>query len=640
MKFGKRKPPVILMITVAMLALLPVLAVLQYRWMGKVSEAERQRMQSNLREGASKFTQDFDREMARVFFGFQCSATTEAELGAGLAEAYRRWSEETAFPQLVSGIYLVAMNEHQQPGLQRVNPATGQLQTSDWTDNLAPLKDRLQNYFHKTPVNLSATEISKIKLPGLKSDGLKIFRNEFEPVQSDVPAFIIHNLPTKMEGDFAILPFQSRNLTIITLNLDYLKQEMIPQLAAKYFSGNSGLDYNLTILDKNVPQKIIYQTDTASVPPTETSDASANLFSVRLMEMNSVVRARSTETVEDKRIDSKKTSHVAVQVISSDSPELSVGKLTENALLAANSGKWQLLLQHRAGSLGAVVESARRRNLAISFGVLILLSISIALLIISTRRAKRLAEQQMEFVAGVSHELRTPLAVIRSAGENLADGVIDEKNQIKRYGSLIASEGRRLTEMVEQILEFSGIQSGKKNYSLIPTDVSDIIEHAIASCLPMIEEGGFELKKEIAENLPAVAADEAALSRSIQNLLTNALKYSDTHRVIELKAGVHKTARGQEVRLTVSDKGLGIAAEDLPHIFEPFYRGREAVASQIHGSGLGLSLVKQIIDSHQGRITVSSEAGKGSSFTIHLPVAKSLESGVWSRESVSETQLT
>lgn len=636
MKFWKRRPPLILIVTLALLALLPVLAILQYRWMGRISEAERERMQNNLRDGASKFTQDFDREIARAFFSFQSSESTSEQLATALADCYTHWSANTAFPQLINNIYLVEADANQ-PVLNRVNLTTKQLEPVEWSDKLAKLKARFEVQFQKEPKKVDETEAAKLTLPGIKPDVLQIFQNEIEPVVSEIPALVIHNLPTRFGDDVAFLPFRSRSFTVITLDYDAIKYELIPQLAARYFSGSNGLDYNLTIVDAREPQQIVYQSDASTTTQSSTSDATANLFNVRLAEVNSFVKARSSHTTEDAKLPGKKASQVAVQVISSASGELPMEKLHQS-MLAASTGKWQLLLQHRSGSLGAVVASARRKNLAISFGVLILLTISIAMLLVSTRRAKRLAEQQMEFVAGVSHELRTPLAVIRSAGENLADGVIDEKKQIKRYGALIASEGRRLTEMVEQILEFSGIQSGKKNYLLRATDINNVIEHAIAACVPMLEEGGFELNKEIAKELPAVAADEAALSRSIQNLLINAMKYSGANRTIEIKAQAHKTVTGQDVRIIVIDQGLGIAAEDLPHIFEPFYRGREAVASQIHGSGLGLSLVKQIIEAHGGSVSVTSTESKGSEFTLKLPAIKDADVKEWQIDADSRLQ--
>src|SRR5204862_5942173 len=125
-----------------------------------------------------------------------------------------------------------------------------------------------------------------------------------------------------------------------------------------------------------------------------------------------------------------------------------------------DQGAWIVRARHREGSLDAIVTRSRRRNMAISLGVLGLLGASFLLVIASAQRQRRLARQQMEFVAAVSHELRTPLAVIRSAGENLADGVVADSAQMKRYGALIETEGRRLGDMVERVLQFAGIGSG------------------------------------------------------------------------------------------------------------------------------------------------------------------------------------
>jgi signal transduction histidine kinase len=227
----------------------------------------------------------------------------------------------------------------------------------------------------------------------------------------------------------------------------------------------------------------------------------------------------------------------------------------------------------------------------------------------------------MEFVAGVSHELRTPLAVICSAAENLADGVIDSRDQIKRYGGLIRDEGRRLTGMVEQVLEFAGAQSGRKNYELRPTELTHVIEDAITACHLQLAEGDFEIERKIAPNLPAVKADAAALSRAIQNLLNNAMKYGGGGRWIGLSAELVRTSAGEEIQINVLDRGLGIAPSEQERVFEPFYRGKEAQAAQIRGNGLGLSLVKHIVDAHGGRVSVESKVGQGSRFTLRLPVS-------------------
>jgi signal transduction histidine kinase len=266
------------------------------------------------------------------------------------------------------------------------------------------------------------------------------------------------------------------------------------------------------------------------------------------------------------------------------------------------------------------VAQVRLRNLLVSFGVLLLLGASMGMVLMTTGRARRLAAQQMEFVAGVSHELRTPLAVIRSAAENLADGVVEDPKQVKRYGDVIAGEGRRLTHMVEQIMEFAGFESGRVSLDVRPADVGGIVEDALRAAAPHVREHHASIDHRLTPALPPVLVDAAAVSRSIQNLIVNALKYGGTPPAVAIDARSGDPAK-REVLVTVSDNGAGIAARDLPHIFEPFYRGGDATARQIHGSGLGLSLVKRIMDEIGGRITVRTDAGKGSAFTLHLPLA-------------------
>ncbi|MEP7338168.1 MAG: HAMP domain-containing sensor histidine kinase, partial [Acidobacteriota bacterium] len=282
-------------------------------------------------------------------------------------------------------------------------------------------------------------------------------------------------------------------------------------------------------------------------------------------------------------------------------------------------GMWQLHIRHHAGSLEAAVASVRRRNLFISFGILALLGASVALMMLSSRRARRLAEQQMDFVAGISHELRTPLAVIDSAAYNLDKGVVKDPQQIKNYGALIRKETGRLTEMVEQVLEFAGVQSGRQQYDLQPASITRVIDDVLASSrqlLPLLNEGEFQLETSVAPDLPMVLADAQAMARALHNLLNNAMKYSGQSRWVGLRADAPSE---KQVRIVISDRGLGIPEEDLPHIFEPFYRGHEARAAQIHGNGLGLSLVKNIIEAHGGQITVKSKTGEGSSFIVILP---------------------
>jgi signal transduction histidine kinase len=277
--------------------------------------------------------------------------------------------------------------------------------------------------------------------------------------------------------------------------------------------------------------------------------------------------------------------------------------------------QWRLLVKHPSGSLERAVNAARRRNLIISSSILGILGVSVGFLVLSTRRAHDLARQQLEFVATVSHELRTPLAVIRSAADNLADGVVNDEARIRQYGQLVRREGLRLTDLVEQILEFAGLQSGQRKMTPKPVAIAPLLRDVRATA-EATAPSGVEIEWTVADELPDVAGDEAALRRVFQNLVGNALKYGADGRWI----GIRATRSGSGVQVSVSDRGIGIAPSDQSKIFDPFYRAPDVVAAQIHGAGLGLSLVKRIVEAHGGEISVVSAPGAGSTFTVTLPV--------------------
>ena len=274
-------------------------------------------------------------------------------------------------------------------------------------------------------------------------------------------------------------------------------------------------------------------------------------------------------------------------------------------------------MQHRDGSIEGFLAETKFRNLAVGFGILFLLGAAVGAIIFSAQRAKMLAQRQIDFVSSVSHEFRTPLAVIYSAGENLADGVAKEDAQVSRYGDLIKGEGKKLSAMVEQILDFAGARSGRRKYNLTQADVGGVIKDALSECGPLFHEKNITVETNISDSLPKLKADRIALSQAIQNLIVNSVKYSNGERWLRVAA----ENGGRTIKISVEDHGIGISKADLRQIFEPFYRSKNVVDAQIHGNGLGLSLVRQIAAAHGGRVKASSEEGKGSRFTIELPAA-------------------
>jgi len=285
--------------------------------------------------------------------------------------------------------------------------------------------------------------------------------------------------------------------------------------------------------------------------------------------------------------------------------------------------RMELRIRHRAGSLESVVSQNRMINLAVGSGILILLLAGVAFILMTSRHAERLGRQQIEFVAGISHELRTPLAVLQSVGDNLADGVVTEIPKARAYGKMVRTEVQRLSTMVENALAFAGITSGKYVSDFHPVDLRQVVRKACQSSQLLLEEQGVDLDLELPDPFPTIQGDAVSLRSVVENLLSNAMKYSGDHPWIGIELGYSR--KTGEVTVTVRDHGMGIARGEISHLFDPFYRGREAIQRQIRGSGLGLNLAHHIVKRHGGTITVESIVGEGSTFVVHLPASSPTE---------------
>jgi signal transduction histidine kinase len=287
----------------------------------------------------------------------------------------------------------------------------------------------------------------------------------------------------------------------------------------------------------------------------------------------------------------------------------------------SESKQWKLFVQRRTGPLEGAITNAWRGNLIAGGLILVLLATSVLLVVIADQRLRRLANLQMNFVASFSHELRTPLAAMVFAGQNLSDGLAPD---ISRYGSIITNQAQQLIDLVDQILLFATMTHGNKKYHVVPLPLAEVLAGLRKTALPILEQAGFDVEFRIPENLPCVFADEEALCRCLRNLIENAAKYSGDSRWIGVYAElVDSTNHGKEISISIADHGMGIDSSELTHIFEPFYRGSRALAAQIHGSGLGLSVVEHIVKAIGGRVSVTSERGVGSVFTLHLRAAES-----------------
>jgi signal transduction histidine kinase len=230
----------------------------------------------------------------------------------------------------------------------------------------------------------------------------------------------------------------------------------------------------------------------------------------------------------------------------------------------------------------------------------------------------KLAEAKSAFVSNVSHELKTPLSLIRLFGETLESGRVVSPEKAHEYYRIIHNESVRLSQLINNILDFAKIESGRKQYNFELADVNELVTSVVETYGPHIISEGFELDTHFEEELPEIAVDRDAVSQAVLNLLSNAVKYSTDTKKITISV---RREQGS-ILIEVADLGIGIPKSEQSKIFEKFYRVGSELVHNTKGTGLGLSLVKHIVEAHQGQVRVQSAPGKGSTFTLVLPTGQ------------------
>ena len=273
------------------------------------------------------------------------------------------------------------------------------------------------------------------------------------------------------------------------------------------------------------------------------------------------------------------------------------------------------------------VEDARQGSPIALYGAGLVLVLGITgfggyLLLRDVNRDVRMTEVRSQFVASVSHELKTPLTAIRMFAETLALGRSRDARTQVQYLETIVNESERLARLVDNVLDFSKIEQGKKVYRLRPTSLADVADSAVRAMQYPLAQQGFTLHVDVQDDLPALRADPDAMQQAILNLLTNAMKYSGEARDIDLRL----RACNGDAMIQVTDRGLGIAPDEQKRVFEKFYRAPAHEGRLIAGTGLGLTLVAHIAEAHGGRVELQSSPGAGSTFSILIPIPK--ENGV------------
>jgi signal transduction histidine kinase len=281
--------------------------------------------------------------------------------------------------------------------------------------------------------------------------------------------------------------------------------------------------------------------------------------------------------------------------------------------------QWKMGIGYRDTTIEALARSQFRQNLLLIGVAIALLLAGLILAMRATAREMKLVEAKTTFVSNVSHELKTPLSLIRLFAETLELGRVRNPEEAHEYYRIINRESRRLTRLINNILDFSQIEAGRRHYQFIETDVAGIITEVLQSYEYQMTNAGFEVQAFIQPELPPALIDREALAQAVLNLLDNAVRYSGQAKKIEVSVYL----RGIDIAIKIADQGIGIPRSEHQRIFEKFHRVSTGLVHETKGSGLGLAIVKHIVEAHRGRVTVESAPGKGSGFTILLPIVRS-----------------
>jgi signal transduction histidine kinase len=573
---------------VALVAVLcAVLAVLQYTWIGEISEAERQQLQEQLQVRLNGLRRTFQDEVSAAASALEPDTALVERAGPvqAYAERYAAWRQSH---KEVFRLIALAIPGKEALSFYSLDLETGNFQSSDWPPDWGSMRERL--------TARAAGE------PPRPPDGR-------DPALLEVPRFAPGS-GRPME------PGGRRELEWLMVELDpkYVRARL-PELLDRYLEQDGKLDFDAAVVPAGAPAAAIFQTAPLDAARLErTADASVPLLG------GGMSFGRRGALGPPPKGEFRRGRGAAGR-----GPEFATtrDRFTPPPPRPLFAGEgWLLLVRHKAGSLEALVARARRRNLAVSGGLLLLILATSAALVRFSRQAQRLAQLQMNFVAGVSHELRTPLTVIRTAAFNLRGKVAERPAQVEKYGALIQDESERLAALMEQVLLFASVEAGQAIRQREPVDVSGLIDKSLEACQPELDAAAVVVEKKIEAGLPAMMADGLALRHALQNLIENALKYgAQGTKWIGIFAVSARDRSGPAVEIRVADRGPGIPPEEQDQIFDAFVRGRRAIDDQIHGTGLGLDLVKKLIEAHGGSIRVRSVPGQLTEFVVRIPAA-------------------
>jgi signal transduction histidine kinase len=287
-----------------------------------------------------------------------------------------------------------------------------------------------------------------------------------------------------------------------------------------------------------------------------------------------------------------------------------------------NLPQWKLLLsENKPGFLTTLLKARSGIYLFIFILIALLMLLGFAFIMYTLNVELRLNKLKSEFISNVSHELKSPLTSIRMMTEMLHHNRVQTEARKSAYYSAMLEESEHLSHLIDNILDFSRMDDDRKKYDFADLDLDELLCKFLESTRQRLQEPGFEIRYNPPDQVPVIKADKNAILQVFYNLVDNAIKFSGTSRQIDISL----FSRDDELLFCVKDYGIGISGKEQEKIFDRFYRGEEPQRLGIKGSGIGLTIVQKIIETHKGRLTLKSKPGEGSTFCMHLPINKNIE---------------
>lgn len=569
---------------VLMVALCSVLTVLQFRWTGEIAKAERTRLNGGVEEQARRMTSAFDDELSS-----HCSQLvpkTSEVTGSGIEPAFIRrlkaWKAShpaplfkrlaVAVPNKENGVTLYELKQREEAFALMEWPAGWEELRSNLSrksaEGTAPYDDRTGLLIEFPIMSGGGPPGSP---PGPPPDSSSGPPSGPPPGVGGPPGTGGKGPPAEGNRTTSTRGGGEAAWMILELDESYVRETWLPNLTRIYLNAGGNDLRSVRVVSNSAPAVTFFETG------GEVSSTGEKV--IRL-------------------------------------PFNRQGRSSIGAASAA-SGKWTLEIRNRTGELERMVAASRTRNLSLAILLNVMIVVAGGLLVRQTRRSRLLAEERMRFVASVSHELRTPLTVIRGAAYNLQRGVVTEPGKVKQYAGLVSRHAEDLGEMIGQLLDFASAKKASLVDVTEPVSIADVLREAMEAT--ETETALCRVEATLPESLPMIRGDAKALRRVFQNLLLNAAKHGGSGGWIGLSAELSST--GDRIEVRVRDRGPGIPERELVSIFSPFYRGQNALASLVRGSGLGLSLAKEIVEAHGGKIFANNEPRGGAVFTVQLPVS-------------------